>query len=955
MKRTTSLLFALWLVMTSSVQANAPSPDPLQVTEHHLGNGVTVWVNEDHSQPKVFGAIVVNAGARDCPGTGIAHMLEHLLFKGTEEMGTTDYACERPLLDSIGRCYDQLSRVDDASGRRILEQSIDRLSQSAARYAIPNEFNRLCTLYGGSSPNAHTTWDYTYYYDTFSGQYLEHWCQLNSERLLHPVFRLFESELATICEEKARYADDFQSLVREQMMQALFTDLPYGAPVIGSWEHLLHPQYSALRPFFDRYYVGCNMGLILSGDVDTLQLLPLLERSFGRIARGTPPHHPASPLLPIEQERTALLHLPLPLVDLELLAYEAPAAYSSDATALDLALSLLSDQQSGMLDTLCHTGHLQRAMTARQSLHDASVAYLLFIPPLLAPLQKAEQACLGQVRRLCAGQFSTSAFERHRLALYHDALRSLEHIDSRAHQMVRVLTSGHTWSTYLDRVRAIPTLTLAEVSSAARRYLDAPFVRMVKKEVPRLSLPLTLPHPTAVATGQPDAESAFARRMARLPSAAGCLRPIRFDRDATILPLGGQATLYTVANPLNPLYELTLTYNRGLRADRRLQAVAKWLNASLGSYLQATVTGDAFQMLLTGDDADLESTLRLVGRRLKALVPPAKSSTAPSDIAAEVPTHAVPQEKKEEDGATILEALLMRVMAGHRSPYLDRLTPSEENLLSTSDLSAAFSEVLRSGCHIVYSGSHTPQSTEEMVRRHLPIEQSAHTFVDYSLEPMAYAEPTVYVYDTPEAHQHHLFTYETIESVPTAKERATLTLLKNYFGSGMSSVLFQEMRERRALGYTISSHLYHRPPLLAPDSPSVLYHVADVAPEQTMNALALLDSLLQHLPISVQNYEAIRQVSINTLVLQSPNFRTLGQKIARWQWEGYSIDPQADMAAHMSNTSLEEMVEFYNKNIAHNQRHRVVGIVGDLRRLDMEALDRYGRVVLLGHSDLFKK
>ena len=162
----------------------AAQNSPLDVKEIRLSNGMQVWLNEDHGQPKVFGAVVVRAGAKDCPDTGLAHYLEHLLFKGTEEIGTTDYQAEKVWLDSIALCYNQLAETTAEEERLEIQKHINRLSIKAADYAIPNEYDLLVAEYGGTGLNAATSYDYTYYYNTFSPQYINQWAELNSHRLL---------------------------------------------------------------------------------------------------------------------------------------------------------------------------------------------------------------------------------------------------------------------------------------------------------------------------------------------------------------------------------------------------------------------------------------------------------------------------------------------------------------------------------------------------------------------------------------------------------------------------------------------------------------------------------------------------------------------------------------------------------------------------------------------------
>ena len=308
MKRIILSVFSISL----SFVAMAQNSDVLKVKEARLSNGMTVWLNEDHSQPKVYGAVVVKAGAKDCPNTGIAHYFEHILFKGTEEIGTVDYQAEKPWLDSISAKYDQLAATKDEASRLAIQKDISRLSQKAGEYAIPNEFNRLISKYGGSALNAGTSWDFTYYHNIFTPQYMAQWCQLNSDRLINPVFRLFQGELETVYEEKNMYADDMMSSAMEKIFLELFQDRPYAYPVIGSTENLKNPKLSEMREFYKKYYVACNMGLVLCGDFDSDNIMPLLEQTFGRIPRGVEPPHVKSPLPDITSERTVEIKMPMP-------------------------------------------------------------------------------------------------------------------------------------------------------------------------------------------------------------------------------------------------------------------------------------------------------------------------------------------------------------------------------------------------------------------------------------------------------------------------------------------------------------------------------------------------------------------------------------------------------------------------------------------------------------------
>lgn len=955
----------MMLLAVAVVSATAQTPAALQVKEMQLSNGMTVWLNEDHSQPKVFGAVVVNAGAKDCPDTGIAHYFEHILFKGTDEIGTIDYEAERPWLDSIAARYDQLAATTDDAQRQLIQKDINRLSQKAGEYAIPNEFNRLIAQYGGTQLNAGTSWDFTYYHNTFTPQYIEQWCQLNSDRLIHPVYRLFQGELEAVYEEKNMYADDMLSTALDHAMKEMFGQLPYAYPIIGSTENLKNPRQSAMRAFYDRYYVGCNMGLVLSGDIDSAHILPLLERTFGRIPRGTPPPHVKSPLPDITEERTVEVKLPIPVVSIELLAFKAPTEFEPDANAMNVAMSLLYNDQAGMLDSLCHEGTLMQAMAATQGLNDAGVAFILVVPNLLASANKAEKACLAQVQRLCDGDFSEEAFQAQKQEAYREAQRGLETISERAMKMVMVMSSGHSWEEYLDKVSAIGQLRRDDVMAAAKKYLGAPFVRFKKKNGSYAKDKISQPGYTPIVPKHKDAQSAYAKRLSALPTTTTEPRLIDFNRDATITQLGKTATLYTVANPVNDLFDLTITWNKGLQADRRLEAACQLLNIAgtdslsrqqlesqlqmLGAAMSFTTDNLSTQLHISGSDRHFAETLRWVEHFLQHMQPTPKAMRQMRE-AKKAETKTLGKENSE-----VLKALRLKVMFGEASSYLHHLTLAETKKLTAEELLSAFEEMQQSACHVVYSGTLDTQTVRKEVESHLPISRSTHPYVDYTIDPIAYDKPTVFVYDMPKSRQALIFTYEQVPALPTDVDRLPFMMFKDYVGGGMSSVLFQEVREFRSMAYSTQSFYYSRPQRLAPDSPLGFGTFVGTQADKAMDAIALIDSLLHDMPMAESNFASIRSESINQINNSFPSFRQMGSRIASQRWHGHAADYNTGWAARYQAATLDNVRSYFETHIRHHAQHRVLGIVGDKSQLDMSALARYGQVVVVGEKDIFRK
>ena len=426
MKRILAIIAGALLALALNAQNN-----PLEVKQFELSNGMQVWLNQDKSQPIVYGAVVVRAGAKDCPDTGLAHYLEHLLFKGTEELGTVDYEAEKVWLDSIALCYDRLSTLTNDDDRKAIQKEINRLSKKAADFAIPNEFTRLIARFGGTGLNAGTSYDYTYYYNTFSPQYIEQWAELNSHRMINPVFRLFQGELETVYEEKNRGADNTIQAPLFEMIKEFSGSNPYSYQVIGSTENLKNPRLGEMMDFFNKYYVGCNMGLILSGDIDFDGLQPLLERTFGRIRRGDKPEKAPVKVEPFTGIREVKIKAEIPLIKIAVYAFNGPTDSEKDAPALDLATGLLTNSfSSGLMDSLV-TGHKMLLAGAMRvpMFNEMGITGFAVVPNLpFGSLPKAEKLCWEQVRKIQNGQFSDSEVEALKLETARNAQQALETI-----------------------------------------------------------------------------------------------------------------------------------------------------------------------------------------------------------------------------------------------------------------------------------------------------------------------------------------------------------------------------------------------------------------------------------------------------------------------------------------------------------------------------------------------
>ena len=958
MRRFVSIASAVLLVTALFAQ-----PSPLQVRELTLKNGMTVWLNEDHTQPKVYGEVVVKAGAKDCPNTGIAHYFEHIMFKGTDRLGTVDYEAERPWLDSISHQYDLLSQTTDEGWRAAIQRHINELSLRAADYAIPNEFNRLISKYGGSGLNASTGPDMTCYYNTFLPQYISQWCHLNAHRLQHPVFRGFQGELENVYEEKNRGSDGLMSVL-DKAMKAVFKDQPYGDPVIGSTENLKNPRLSDMEAFYRKYYVASNMGLILCGDITPdSTLVDLLEQTFGQVQTGPAPERTPSPIPPFAKGEQVQLKLPIPIIGAEGLVYSGPTAFHPDANAMRLARLLLSNGETGMIDSLVSSHAVMEAGLENASLNDAGVEILYVIPKIpFGKLKKAEALCLSQIERLMQGDFSEEQLERLKCQCSQDEEKEMETIGGRADMMVDAFSRGYTWQQKLQQVEALRQVTKADVIRVARKYFGANSLKLVKKYGTEKKETLRQPGYQPIAPRNADAKSAFARELEQLPVGEQPIRLVDFGCDVQRSVLSDHVTLYYKPNPVNDIFSFSIRYQDGSRHTPMLSLLGEYLpqvgTDSLGKLqleaawerigvTMAVVPGDErFTFTISGRDEQLEPALRLLAHFLT-------SAKADNEALKEVR-----QSKRVADKAfgkqkdDVLAPMVSYLLYGQQSDYLRQPSLDEVKRLSTADLHRLLADLLTYDCELFYCGRMPSPSVATLSQQLLPLARCRQPKADTYRRPVVPTTPVVYFYHVPKSRQNLVGTCESLGPMATWKDRATAELWAQYMGGGMSSVLFQNIREFQSLAYSTFGAL-RQPNYMRHAEDALAYlTVTGTQADKTQRAMQAVDSLMQHTPMKQENLDAARQELLSDVQNGYPTFRTLGFYVANQLGEGYTADRNTEKVRLLPQLTASDVERFAREHVAANSR--VWFVIGDRKQIDFQALQRFGRVVELKKDEIYK-
>ena len=961
---TVKLKVVMMVFACCSYQSQAEDLNALKVKEYRLENGLTVWLNEDHSQPKVFGAVVVKAGAKDCPDTGIAHYFEHMMFKGTDRIGTLDYESEKVLLDSIAMKYDELAMTEDTAARARLQKEINELSIRSSEYVIPNEFNRLISRFGGSGLNAATSYDATIYFNTFSPQYMVQWAEINSERLINPVFRLFQSELETVYEEKNMYGDFIGGQVMDTLMARYFGPHPYAYPIIGSTKNLKNPRLTEMRKFFEDYYVASNMALILSGDFDTQQVMPVLEKTFSRIRSGNVPKPEKVMLPPFNGREKMKVKFPIPFIKAMGLGFRGVSANHEDQVALNIAVNLLNNANgTGYLDKLMVEHKLMGALAINESMNEAGILAVAIMPKLLIQsYSSAEKMVWNEINRVKNGDFSDEVFNSLKLEQKRQYASALENIDSRATVMMNLFSQGKNWNDYLNEVARIESITKEDVVQVAQKYFSNNYLCVTKStgKYPKDNLPK--PAFSPVVPRNADASSSYAEQLEKIPEQQVVPRIIDFEKDVKTSKLTPLVTLYTTPNPLNDIFTFNISYGIGALEQPELMQLTNYLQLlgteslpfeqfrsrlqSIGSTLAFDVTPDAFVMKVTGFDNHIDETMELVGdfirhakaddKKLRQIVDDAKVS----------------EKAFFKSGDNVASALLEQVKYGDQSRYLRKLSLSQIKKLKGKDLLAVYDKVRSVQCDLHYCGTLPVEKVIGTIRQHIPLERTTvASNSPYYRELKQYNRPTVFFIDMPDMTQSIVYSYVKGDPVDDKASRHASRLFSVYFGGDMSSLMFQEIREFRSFAYRTSGR-YQLPNHAHKGTAGSFTAMLSTQSDKTLDALGVLDSLIRKMPLKPERVEAIKQSLANRINNDYPPFRNLSEKVAGARMEGFDRDPAEEFLRDIATMDMEDISRFYQEQIC--GRPVVYVIAGNRKRIDMKKLAEYGTIVKVKKKEIYK-
>ena len=481
------LLFGLTLsaVQASAIEQPEGSPGLAdRVIEHKLANGLTILMVERHQVPVVSINLTFGVGGLDerTGRTGVAHLYEHMAFKGTRSLGTKDYAKERPLLeelDHLNRAIEELRERLRTSGKKDspalqeLRRRFKEVQQRAAQLVVGNEMSLLYQRHGAVGLNASTGKDITRYTVSLPANRLPLWAEIESDRMSNPVMREFYKERAVVMEERRSRTDDNPTgLLYEAFVAAAFQAHPYGFPTIG-WASDIRALTPAMATrFFETYYSPGNGVLALVGDINPSEVVALVERTFGRIPAGSPP--PLVVTVEPRQRGERRVEVEFDAEPMLFIGYHKPDLHHPDDFVFDVIDSVLSEGVTSRLyRRVVREKRVATSISTSSGTPGARAPNLFMISAVpLAPHTPAEveAAIYEELHRLKTEPVAPRELEKVLNNLDASLIRSLRSSSGLASQLAYFQTVAKDWRYLLQARKRIAAVTPQDIQRVAKEY-----------------------------------------------------------------------------------------------------------------------------------------------------------------------------------------------------------------------------------------------------------------------------------------------------------------------------------------------------------------------------------------------------------------------------------------------------------------------------------------------------
>ena len=933
--------------------------DPLDARIYTLDNGLRVYLSVNKDEPRIQTFIAVRVGGKDDPAdnTGLAHYLEHMMFKGTQLFGTRDYGAEKPMLDQIDSLFEIYRCLNDPAERAACYSLIDSISYEASKLAIPNEYDKLMSIIGSEGSNAFTSNDVTCYVEEIPSNRIEDWAKIEADRFMNCVFRGFHTELEAVYEEKnmSLTSDDEKALDAIDAM--LFPSHPYGTQtVIGTQDHLKNPSLRAIRLQKDRYYVPNNVAICMSGDLNPEKTIRIIKKHFS----GWKPN----PELPVRESVPVVSAQGSPVRDVwgndaqfAMLGWRTPGASDTESEISELAGAILYNGTAGLIDL---------NLVQRQAILDAAAFPYnraeggLFLLEGMAKegqsLSEVASLLRQQVAKLREGDFPDELLEAAKANWKLGYMNSLTGNRSRANFFLDAFVNGQDWETACGKAARIEAVSKDDIVAWAGKYLADESCATVYKhegEDPDIKK-IEAPKITPIVTNREFQSDFLASVAASKPRE---IKPVfvNWNKDMSVGEAGELELLYK-KNEKNDIATLMFRYDRGSDNDPLLPIAAGYLEYLGSDRMSADeyasrmyrlacnadirVGGNTTVLSISGLDENLEEALSLMEYQLDNVVP---DELILSELKADMLRARADAMKNQRACSSALQTYLTY---GPEYVAAKTLKNVEVKALESADILDAIQSLLACSHTVLYYG---PATEEEVVDRLERVHQCE------GLLPLEKTHPEKLLTPSPrvlvahyDARQFNYVQYSDRGEKLDLSQDPQTELFNEYYGGGMNAIVFQEMRESRALAYGAGAWLSG--PAFKDDSYSFRAYIASQN-DKLQKAVEAFDEIIETLPQAPENLEIAKAALLGKLRTQ----RTIGPAVLQSYLNARELgisEPREKLVFEkLSSLDMDDLVATHERWI--KGRSYWYAILGDTKDLDMEFLKTLGPVEQLPLEEVF--
>ena len=934
------------------------SNDPMNARFYTLKNGLTVILSPTPKDPRIQSYVAIKAGSKTDPSTntGLAHYLEHMMFKGTDKYGSLDWAKEKPELDKINNLYEQYLSTKDTMQRRLIYRQIDSVSGRASKYSIANEYDKLMNAIGAQGTNAWTSFEQTVYTDDIPAGAVDRYLTIQQERFRNPVFRIFHTELEAVYEEKNRSLDDDGDKVFEFLFRELFKNHNYGKQTtIGTIEHLKNPSLFEIRKYYDTYYVPNNMAVVMSGDFDPDEVIKKVDAAFGNKASKSVPQYKFDAELPLTSPVVAEVFGP----DAENLTmgYRLPGNKDKDAIIADLVGAVLTNGKAGLIDlNLVKKQKLLKASASTFLLIDHGILYLNGVATNGQSLEEVKSLMLGEIDKLKKGDFDENLLA----AIVNNAKKDLiyrsESYSSRAYALVDAFTSDLDWQKQVAYVNDLSKVTKQDIVNFANKYLGDNYVAVFKRKGQEKNIvKIEKPAITPVETNA-DKQSDFVKRITAMEDKKSKPVFLNYDKDIQKSKIGNAEMLY-VPNKDNSIFRLHYRYDVGSLTNKYLPLAAQYIQFigtdkqtaeeiskqfyKIASNFRVNVSDNYTTVTIDGLQENFDKAVALYENLLSRAIPDEAALAALKERTRKGRADA------KANKSAIMSGLTSYAMYGPQNRFNNVLSNLELDNVKAADLLKDIKNLGAFEQTIMYYGPATISTVAAKLKtlHKMPGTVPAKATPISLVQTDDYRGKVLFAdYDMVQAETRWVLNSGNYDP----SKETMINVFNNYFGGNMGSIVFQTIRESKALAY--STYGYYVVPQRKSDRFYMLGYVGSQA-DKFNDAVLAFNELLNTMPALPENLnlaklQVKKDIETERITQDAIMFNYLAAKD-----KGLNYDIRKDVYKNVDAVSIRDVEAFSKANIA--GKPFTYAIVASKSRLTESDLKKYGELKVLTLEEIF--